>query len=197
MKNIYIGILISLCIITWSSAFDPTVYPNSTEFLKFEWNSCKVATDWCNTVQIWKGELWAMTRMYCEDIYWESGQKQWSCLDESLEEKRIWFLSENDKNQYYTFQDKLWEENSKRIETLINNFGSKIFKKIKYDTIKAIRVAETMNTHIEGAISKLIMSYPADAGMSEDDTKSYYILTIAKFEMKVMMNRWKQNAGIE
>jgi hypothetical protein len=54
-------------------------YPNSAEFLKAEGNICESATDWCNLVSIVNGELWAMTMMYCEDIYGEKWHEKWSC----------------------------------------------------------------------------------------------------------------------
>ena len=55
-------------------------YSNSEDFLKAEWHLCKIATDGCNTIQIWNWWLWASTMMYCEDIYWDNWQEKWSCL---------------------------------------------------------------------------------------------------------------------
>lgn len=65
-------------------------YSNSSDFLEAEWQICKSATDWCNTVSIWNWELWAMTMMYCEDIYWENWKEKWSC--KSYDEEKIDYM---------------------------------------------------------------------------------------------------------
>ena len=54
-------------------------FPTSQAFLEAKWDVCEVATDGCNTVHINNGQLWAMTQMYCEDVYGEGGQEAWSC----------------------------------------------------------------------------------------------------------------------
>ena len=56
-------------------------YSSAEEFLRAEWDICRVATDGCNTVQVRNGELGAMTQMWCEDIYWDNGQEKWSCRE--------------------------------------------------------------------------------------------------------------------
>lgn len=55
------------------------VYPTSAKFLAAEWHVCTSATDGCNNVMIHNGQLWGMTMMYCEDVYWDKGQEKWSC----------------------------------------------------------------------------------------------------------------------
>jgi len=57
----------------------PKVYKTSADFLKAEGNLCLQATDGCNNVMINNGQLGAMTKMYCEDIYGTNGQEKWSC----------------------------------------------------------------------------------------------------------------------
>jgi hypothetical protein len=171
-------------------------YSDSTSFLEAEWNSCSVATDGCNTVHILDGVLGAMTRMYCEDIYGDLWQEQWSCIDDELEEERIWFLSENDRNQYYHFQDSLWIEASEKIESFVETFWETLLEKSLYKTSEAIAVIKSAISRFEEATSALILSYPADSAMSHKDTEKYYILSVAKVELQIMMERWRKNSGM-
>lgn len=57
----------------------PKTYKTSSDFLKAEGNICMQATDGCNNVMIIDWKLWAMTKMYCWDIYGENWQEKWSC----------------------------------------------------------------------------------------------------------------------
>jgi hypothetical protein len=69
--------------------WEKKIYNTSTDFLASEGQTCKVATDGCNTVQINNGELGGMTMMYCENIYGSGAIEQWSCLDKTLEQNTI------------------------------------------------------------------------------------------------------------
>ena len=52
-------------------------YSTLQEFLRAEWDICKVATDGCNTGGIENGQLVGMTRMSC----WQNHQPTWSCRE--------------------------------------------------------------------------------------------------------------------
>lgn len=84
--------IVLFLVLLWTFVSASASYTNSADFLKAEWNTCKVATDWCNTITIDNGKLWASTMMYCEDIYWSWWQEKWSCKDENL----VW----NDKDAH-------------------------------------------------------------------------------------------------
>jgi len=192
MKKLF---LLLCAIFFYTSVSAGQVYDNSAEFLAAEGNSCSTATDGCNTIKIWNGELGIASRMYCEDTYGEEWKEEWSCIDDEWEEHRIGFLSDNDKNQYQSFQANLGEELSDTIESIIQSYGDKILNKADFNTPKAISKLEKTIASFEVAISKLIAKYPADAGMSDKDTRLYYILTVAKYELQIMHHRWKQNTG--
>lgn len=177
----------ALSMVDENEVLDVKIYWNSQDFLESEWLTCSIATDGCNTVHIIDGKLGAMTKMYC-------GVQEWSCLDNILEDERIWFLSDNDRNQYYVFQNNLWEETSAKIESAVWGFWSKILEKVLYDIEEAIIIIDRAISSFETVISNLIMSYPADSWMSEPDTQKYYILTIAKFELKILKQRWLRNS---
>lgn len=101
MKKTLSAVIISLFLFSFSFADgsitavnDKTttwkVYSTSDEFLKAEGSICKTATDWCNRVSISDWKLWAMTEMYCEDIYWSKWKEKWSCTSFiNSEEKTI------------------------------------------------------------------------------------------------------------
>ncbi len=59
--------------------FEPRTFDNQEDFLDTHGEYCAVATDWCNTVTIQDWKAGAMTQMYCEDVYWEDGQEEWTC----------------------------------------------------------------------------------------------------------------------
>ena len=96
MKKIAImSLLVSFIFIGFYSVVVATsqpIYTDSKSFLEAEGKTCEVATDGCNTIQIWNWELWASTLMHCEDVYWEDGEENWSCIkykDESDDDSDI------------------------------------------------------------------------------------------------------------
>lgn len=72
------------------------IYKTSADFLASEWNMCLSATDGCNNVMIIDGQLWPMTKMYCEDIYGSKWQEKWSC--NSYDTEKINYMKYITKN---------------------------------------------------------------------------------------------------
>jgi hypothetical protein len=186
--------MILLSVFSTVSAYDPTVYPNAEEFLKSEGMTCKQATDGCNRVNIINGELGGMTEMYCEDIYGEGKQEQWSCLDMQNEEETIGFMSQNDRNYYSTLQSQIDTQEQERIISLISVYGDKILEKTSWNVSKSVKYIKKTVELFENAIFELSMKTPADAAMSDPDTQTYRILQYARFELQVMMHRWMKNS---
>jgi len=179
------------CIRPWEiSATGATVYNDSASFLQAEGSICKVATDGCNTIQIQDGKLGASTKMFCADT-----TEQWSCLDMSLENRRVGFLSTNDRNQYFTFQNHLGQKTSDKIETIISNFGDRVLSANGYDVAKSRAVLDVAIARFDAAIGKITMNTPADSQMSQKDTQTYYILSVARTELEILQNRWAQNSA--
>lgn len=173
------------------------VYPDAETFLKAEWNTCSVATDWCNTVQVRNGQLGAMTMMYCEDIYGQNGQEAWSCLDDTLEREELWFLSDNDQNYYKLLRDEtLNQENVDRINIILSDFSDKVLQIYNYDIEKSLEVIERAVARFENEIFNLVMTYPADVAMNQSDTQKYSVLHYAKFELMIISERWKRNSSM-
>ena len=81
MKKLISALIMFFVLFSQSFALSPIikVFPNSEEFLKVEGSVCESATDWCNTISIVNGKLWASTMMYCEDIYGKKWQEKWTC----------------------------------------------------------------------------------------------------------------------
>jgi len=173
------------------------IYPDAETFLKAEWNTCSVATDGCNTVQIWEGKLGAMTQMYCEDIYGEHGQEEWSCLDASLEHQELWFLSYNDRTYYKLLRDEtLSQSRVEHINSILEEFSQRGLERYNYNMIQSLWLLERAVERFEDEIFNLVMSYPADVWMSEADTLKYSILHYAKFELMITAERWKRNSSM-
>lgn len=82
------------------------VYPTKEEFLAAEGAVCKQATDGCNTVTLNEGELWAMTMMYCEDVYGEEWAEEWKCLVYNDEEEKT---EEKVEDMAYDTKEALFE----------------------------------------------------------------------------------------
>ncbi len=195
MKKLFITAIFWILLnISAVSASSP-VYPTSEAFLRAEGMTCERATDGCNSIGIMNGALGAMTEMYCEDTYGPEGKEEWMCLDEQIEEETLWFMSENDRNYYLTLQTQIDEATRLRVVDLIENYGSKILEKLSWNTEKSVKAIEKSVTFFESALSELSMKTPADAAMSEADTKIYRLLQYARFELQIMMHRWKTNAG--
>ena len=172
-------------------------YPNASSFLEAEGWTCKVATDGCNTVQIWNRQLGAMTQMYCEDIYGENGQEAWSCLDDEIEQQELWFLSDNDRNYYKLLRDtNLASTTVERINGILQDFSDKVLESYNYDIEKSLNVLERAVERFENEIFNLIMTYPADVAMNQSDTQKYWVLHYAKFELMIIAERWKRNSGM-
>ncbi len=194
MKKLFFALFLMLSF-SYANA-NTSVYDNSYDFLKSEWLTCKMATDWCNSVSIIDWKLGAMTMMYCENIYWPTWKEQWKCLDEKLENDKLWFLSQNDRNLYNRLKNQLWLNLSTRIEKIISIFWEKVLENKKYNMTKSIMRIDDAISAFEKAIYNLTMTYPADTAISKSDTKKYFILELAKFELKIMNNRWKVNSWI-
>lgn len=113
MKKLLSVLLLTLFTMNWVWAYinsdsidynNPKVYNSSQDFLKAEWDICQSASDGCNRVGIVNWELWAMTEMYCEDVYGQGGQEKWTCQqynEQKVEynkyiENNIWKLSDVD-----------------------------------------------------------------------------------------------------
>ena len=86
MKKLFTIIILSFLSFLFSFSVNatsetmPSYYTDSNIFLEAEGKICEVATDWCNKVQVLNWELWAMTKKYCEDIYWDKWEEKWSCI---------------------------------------------------------------------------------------------------------------------
>lgn len=95
MKKILMIFLSFFLFLTSSFALSPAVksYPTSTEFLEAEGGVCESATDGCNTIGIVDWKLWASTMMYCENIYGEKWQENWSCI-----KYKDWYTDQNLEN---------------------------------------------------------------------------------------------------
>lgn len=149
-------------------------YTSSEAFLKDYGKTCEVATDGCNTVQIWNGQLWATTLMYCEDIYGPKGQENWSCI------KEVGKLSVNDQNQYDTFKKRL----SQSYQNQVNAFMAQYKNKLKsYSTARQKQITQKAIGILENAILDIIMKYPQDKALPKKVNDVYMMLSLLKLEL--------------
>jgi len=76
--------------------------------------------------------------MYCEDIYGENGQEEWQCIDETLENEMLGFMTENEKNQYkHITENVLDEATHQKVRGVLEDFSSRVLEeKVSYDTKK-------------------------------------------------------------
>ncbi len=153
------------------------VYFTGDDFLASEGKTCEVATDGCNTVQIWNGKLWAMTMMYCEDIYGEWKQEQWSCL------KEVGKLSQNDQNFYETIQKRLSSNMQKQVKNIVKQY-EKALQKVPSD--KRDIVHQRVIENVENAIFNLTMKYPQDISLPKKVNNQYLALQLLKFELMLL-----------
>lgn len=165
--------------------WEAKVYTTSADFLAAEWQTCKIATDGCNTIHIMDGQLWATTEMYCEDTYGDAGKEQWSCKDTQLEDMTIWFLSIDEQAEYKEIKSTLSAKNITKVENAVNAFGDKVLSKTNYDMKKAYVI---MDKTIERVQMHLMTSKYANQN-------TYHIVRLLRFELMILKNRWEQNTG--
>lgn len=160
-------------------------YTTSADFLAAEGQTCKIATDGCNTVQITNGTLGASTEMYCEDIYGPAGQEAWSCKDTQIEDMTLWFLSDDEKAEYKEIKSALSEKIITKVEKVVNTFWDKVLSKTNYDMKKAYII---MDKAIDKVQMHLMTSRYADQN-------KYNMVRLLRFELMILKNRWEQNTG--
>lgn len=153
------------------------VYSTKEEFLKSEWKTCEVATDGCNTVQIWNGQAGASTMMYCEHIYGEGQQEQWSCV------KEIGKLSQNDQNFYDNIKTKISAKKQAQISSLIAEY-KKALAKLPAD--KQAEVHAKAIAKVKDAIFTIIMAHPQDIALPKKENNKYLTLSLLKFELMLV-----------
>lgn len=149
-------------------------YTSSESFLKDHGKTCEVATDGCNTVQIWNGQAGASTMMYCEDIYGEKWQENWSCL------KEIGKLSVNDQNQYDTFKSRVSAKSQKQIDTFLTQYKAKLKS---YSSEKQEKINEKAIEILQNAVFNITMKYPQDKALPKQANNNYMLLTLLKLEL--------------
>lgn len=160
-------------------------YTNSADFLAAEGQTCKIATDGCNTIQISNGALGASTMMYCEDIYGDAGQEAWSCKDAQIEDMTLWFLSDDEEAEYKEIKSMLSEKTITKVENAVNNFGDTVLTKTNYDMKKSYVL---MDKTIDKVQMHLMTSRYADQN-------KYNMIRLLRFELMILKNRWEQNTG--
>lgn len=145
------------------------------EFLKLYWKTCEVATDGCNTIQIWDWVPGASTMMYCENIYGEAGKENWSCI------KEVGELSKNDQN----FYNHLKLKTPKKYQNQVNIFVSQFKYKTKnYTETKKNQFKQKIISKIEQAIFKLTNAYPQDKALPKKVNDVYMMLSLLKLELE-------------
>lgn len=149
-------------------------YTSSEAFLKDYGKTCEVATDGCNTVQIWNGQLWATTLMYCEDIYWPKGQENWSCI------KEVGKLSVNDQNQYDTFKKRLPPSHQNQVNAFMVQYKNKLKS---YSTVRQNQITQKAIGILENAIFDIMMKYPQDKALPKKVNDVYMMLSLLKLEL--------------
>lgn len=102
-KNIAIKFLVWFIIMTFSMTIansnleekmENKTYETLEEFEKAEGKTCKIATDWCNTIMMNNGKAWATTLKMC------FAPQKYSCIErindkKTNEEKKAEFTKEN------------------------------------------------------------------------------------------------------
>ncbi len=166
--------------------WEKKIYNTSIDFLAAEGQTCEVATDGCNTVQVNNGELGAMTMMYCENIYGTWAKEQWSCLDEKLEQDTIWFLSTEKQTEYKELKKSLGEKIESKVINVVNKFGDKVLSKVNFDTAKGYKI-------IDKAIAKVELHLMTSKYANQ---KTYKTIQLLVYELKILKNRWEQNTGV-
>lgn len=198
MKKIVFCLTLLLSLGLAGQTFAANIYTSSEDFLQAEGNSCSVATDGCNTVQIWEGKLGAMTQMYCENIYGENGQEQWQCIDQKLEDETLGFMNENQRMEYKNISENILDmQVQERVVRVLENFSSNVLERVSYDTPTAILALDKAIEMLQDAINTLALEYPADEVVAELQVLRYNILTFAKYELEIIQHRWKRNSGME
>lgn len=163
--------------ITTTSVETNKVYSNSLDFLKAEGKTCEVATDGCNSVQIWNGQLGAMTMMYCEDIYGEGKQEKWSCV------KEVGKLSQNDQGFYDSIHTKLDTNAQNQVKNLVAEYKKAL---AKLPSEKQTQVNQKALEKVETAIYNLLMKYPQDIALPNKVNRQYLALSLLKFELMLI-----------
>lgn len=188
MKKYIFWVVFAMLVGLNSYAAEIQTYKTSEEFLKAEWETCKIASDWCNQVWIENSKLWATTLMACLDNAWNPLPEEWSCLDQKLLEEKLSSLSQEEKDLYIKYQENLWDEISNKVEEIVNNFWTKVLKLKNYNIENSSIIVDLAIARFDETIKTLWDS-------KQDNMKSE-ILNLAKIELKIMKDRWKKNTVI-
>lgn len=171
------GISTDMLEVTTTSADTKKVYSTQADFLQAEGKTCEVATDGCNTVQIWNGQAGASTMMYCEHIYGEGQQEQWSCL------KEVGVLSKNDQGFYETIQKRLDAKMQKQVQKVVQDY-KKALSKIEKEKQKEVHAKAI--SRVEDSIFNLLNKYPQDIALPAKVNNQYLALSLLKFELMLV-----------
>lgn len=144
------------------------------EFLNLYWKTCEVATDGCNTIQIWDWVPWASTMMYCEDIYWTKWQENWSCI------KEVGKLSKNDESFYNHLKLKTPKNYQNQVKVFVSQFK---YKTRNYTDVKKNQFKQKVISKLDNAIFKLTNAYPQDKALPKKVNDVYMMLSLLKLEL--------------
>lgn len=152
-------------------------YDNKDEFLRIEWQSCQVATDSCNTIQINNWKFWWSTRMLC---MWENGEEfkpKYSCL------KYVWEMSQADKSQYDAFVRLVDKQFLSNLDKIMLDFDSKLQR---FWDNKKHEIANNLVNQINDVLMEQIhLKYPQDKALPPRANDLYLKLTLFKLRLSV------------
>lgn len=160
------------------NANNDLIYTNNKDFLKYEWNICSLATDWCNSIMINNWVLWWMTKMYCEDVYWENWTEKWSCL-EYREDINI---SKPEIENYILIKKSTSDEYIKKAENAKNLFKEKTKNEDK-ENLKILN--EKLQEWLVLKILDFVYLYPEE-NFPEDVYNTISLYRILKYELEIL-----------
>lgn len=128
-------------------------------------------------IMIYPPQYTAFKITLSENDAFEITEQDWEYIIESF-----YWLSHNDYNQFKHIKSSLNDKYTAAIDKLVSNM---IMKYSKTSSSQLSKILEKMADNVDKGIHKLTMKTPADAPMSESDTKKYNVYTYLKFKLLI------------
>lgn len=162
---------------TTKESFDFKKYNTAEEFIKAEGQTCEAATDGCNTIMIWNGQLGGSTMMMCYGKDGEAFKPQYSCIKEKGK------LSQNDQNLYDHLKSGFSKKNLAQLDKVISAYDKSL------SNLSEEKKLEKINQKLDlvwEKIMKIVMSHPQDIALPKKESQRYNVLKYIELSLELL-----------
>lgn len=167
----------SVEVTTTKESFDFKKYNTAQEFIEAEGDTCEAATDGCNTIMIWNGQLGGSTMMMCYGENGEDFKPQYSCIKEK------WKLSANDQNLYDHLKKWFSKKNLAQLDKVISAYDKSLSKLSDEKRLEKINQKQDL---VGEKIMNIIMSHPQDIALPKKESQKYNVLKYIDLSLELL-----------